>query len=77
MALVKQMVMTSNGPKPARDMLCYKCGERRPGLFTVNANGQSVCEECSGSLGKGVLSQVCDPETCACGKVDEDAEDAE
>lgn len=57
MALVDQskQVMTSRGPRPVKDLLCYKCNERKPGVFTINSNGQQVCPDCSGSLGAGVI----------------------
>lgn len=70
MLKTEQTEMTTRGQRPVRDLLCYKCGNRRPGIFTVNANGQQVCPECAGSIGSGVL-QTCDPENCACGKVED------
>ena len=47
--------MTSRGPRPVRDLLCYVCGERKPGVFTINGQGQQVCPDCSGPSSKKVL----------------------
>ena len=75
MAIVKQgggdpyrgtKVMTTMGIRDRRPLLCYVCGERKDGLFTVNANGQQVCPDCAGEKQRVVLTG-CDPENCACG----------
>jgi hypothetical protein len=55
---IERMEITTRGRIPARDMLCFKCGERKPGMFTVNANGQQVCPDCSGSQGAGVIRDI-------------------
>lgn len=63
MALVKQgardpyagKVMTTMGYQEQRDPLCYVCGQRKKGLFTVNPNGKPVCSDCAGTSGVGVL----------------------
>jgi hypothetical protein len=78
MAIVKQggsdpykgKVMTTMGYRDSRPMLCYVCGERKDGNFTVNANGQATCPDCAGEKHRLVLTG-CDPESCACGKCDD------
>ena len=83
MAIVKQggsnpyagKVMTSMGYRESRPPLCMSCGERKEGLYTVNANGQQVCADCAGSRDKAVLRGCCDPGSCACGKVEADGGD--
>ena len=64
MALIKQggvdpnagQVMTTMGLKTPRPAMCPLCHERKPGTYTVNANGQVVCGDCSGSLGRGIVT---------------------
>lgn len=61
-------VMTTMGLRAPRPPVCTSCRERKVGqLYTTNANGQVVCGDCSGSVGRDVLRGVCDPENCACG----------
>ena len=56
MALAKQgMVQTSMGMRERRAPICVKCRERKPGLYTIDVNGNMVCGTCSGSFGEGVL----------------------
>ena len=76
MALIRQggqnpnsgQVNTTMGLRAPRPPLCEKCGERKHQIYTVNANGQTVCADCAGSMGAGVLNSFCeDPENCNCG----------
>lgn len=79
MAVIKQggsnpyagKVMTTMGYKEPRPMLCYVCGQRKDGNFTVNANGQPMCPDCAGPKNAGALTGTCDPENCACGQPDD------
>lgn len=82
MAVVRQggnpnvgKVMTTTGLKEARPPVCTNCRERRPGLYTLDANGSLVCGQCSGSFGEGILRDKCDPDTCACGAETADESD--
>lgn len=62
-------ITTTMGMREPRPPVCNSCRKRKEGqLYTVNANGQVVCADCSGSFGEGVLRGVCDPETCDCGE---------
>lgn len=81
MAIIKQggsnpnsgKVTTTMGIREPRAPICEVCGERKTGqLYTINANGQKTCADCSGRVGEGVLKGVCDPENCACGQPNED-----
>lgn len=62
MAIIKQggdaagQVMTTMGPREPRFAVCPLCRERKSGTYTVNANGQVVCGDCSGSLGRGIVT---------------------
>ena len=58
MAVIKQgggnpyagKVMTTQGYKEHRAPVCTNCRQRKDGqLYTVNANGQIVCADCSGN----------------------------
>lgn len=60
----KGQVLTSMGYREQRPMLCYVCGERKPGSFTVNGNGQPTCSDCS-PKDAAALKGVCDAD-CAC-----------
>ncbi len=68
----KGKVMTTMGYREARPMLCYVCGLRKEGNFTVNANGQPACPDCSGEKNRLVLTG-CDAEKCACGGCDDES----
>lgn len=60
-------VMTTLGYRDQRPMLCYVCGERKEGNFTVNANGQPTCPDCAGPNHAKALTGVCCEGECACG----------
>ena len=79
MAVIKQggsnpysgKVMTTQGYKEHRAPVCTSCRQRKEGqLYTVNANGQTVCADCSGRYGEGVLKGVCSEDECACDRTD-------
>ena len=63
MALIRQGgaspegVLTTQGLKANRSPLCHKCHQRKPGLYSINVNGQPVCADCAGSVGHGVLQE--------------------
>lgn len=64
-------VMTTQGLKDHRAPVCTNCRQRKEGqLYTVNANGQIVCADCSGSYGIGILKGVCDEDECTCDRTD-------
>ncbi|HSE46751.1 MAG TPA: hypothetical protein VLA89_15625 [Gemmatimonadales bacterium] len=75
MAVIKQggsnpyqgKVMTTMGYKDPRPLLCFVCGQRKEGLFTINANGQQICSDCAGPKNAGALKGVCCEGECACG----------
>lgn len=70
-----QSVMTTMGLRSPRPPVCTNCRERKSGqLYTVDPNGQVVCADCSGSAGEGVLRGSCDPENCACGAKNDEAD---
>lgn len=66
MAVVRQgggnpyagQVNTSMGMSAPRPPLCEKCHTRKDGLYTKNVNGQTVCGDCAGSPGRGVLVPI-------------------
>lgn len=85
MAIVKQggsnpyagKVMTSMGYRDPRPPMCMQCGQRKDGLYTVNANGKEVCPDCASPRDRELLKGTCDPENCACGKVEAEGADPE
>jgi len=62
--------MTTMGYREARPPVCEKCGERKDGMYTQNGNGQWICPDCASPQDRDILRGTCDPETCACGKVE-------
>lgn len=76
MAVIKQggsnpyqgKVMTTMGYREPRPPLCMKCGGRKPGLYTVDGNGQQVCPDCASPADREILVGKCDPDKCACGE---------
>lgn len=77
MAIIKQggsnpnagKVTTTMGLRERRPPLCMSCGQRNPGIYTINGYGQQVCPDCAGEKHRLVLTD-CDPLTCACGRCD-------
>lgn len=51
-------VNTTMGLYAPRSPLCEKCHERKAQLYTKNVNGQTVCADCAGSAGRGVLVPI-------------------
>lgn len=51
-------VNTTMGLYEPRPPLCEKCHERKDQLYTKNVNGQTVCADCAGSAGRGVLLPI-------------------
>lgn len=68
-------VMTTMGLRASRPPLCMKCGERKDGLYTFDANGQQVCPDCASVRDRELLKGTCDPDNCACGKATVDERD--
>lgn len=52
----KHQVNTTMGMRARRPMLCMKCGLRKDGLFTINANGQPVCPDCASPHDRAILA---------------------
>jgi hypothetical protein len=65
MPLVKQggenpysgQVTTTMGMRKSKAPLCVNCRQRKEGeLYTLSPNGQELCPDCAGSMGRGVLT---------------------